>query len=1836
MELYSSTIASLKTSLPESSWSWVIPALKHDRVVWNSLHDNEFFEKVANKLTEPKDWSPQKLAAITLETDDLKLLDKTYLKDAQATLDKFIGIEDESRGEQLSLDQAALISAGLYERYKENPKFLADEIVDNASETSRWKTIFAILLGIYPDQLEMLKTIISGNPQNSLIPLAVHGFLCQPFPTEEQNQRLLALMTGLTLQETSLILNCLNNFRPELTFYLANKWLLNHPGIPATRPSANKGEKFSDLAELLHYADIYTMAHQIGEAQSAKAQSLNTITDLQAQIANELVGSSLHTKNVEQSLSDWTNLSDPPKLTPPAGLIVKLLQSDRLEDSIAILPEMESSSRTPIRWLININQALKNEDISQARLFANQAVNFLIELFESNSDSFEQFFGSRKDSLTYLTELIHQLTNLASYKQAYQAASIALNIQPDDPEILMLVTKTGRAAGDYEKSIEAAELATAIDPTNPEYRRQLAQSLESADYWHVALKERQSIIEHRFALPSTPSWPIADDLLALANCSINADQPQKALNVCQKAIELDSSNGQAHALLGEALTSLGEIEQALDHFNLATQLSPHKADPWLSLANAYRRAGQVDKTIETLRTASHAVPEDPSLFYSLGEVYSEEDSPSQAQAALARAYQLVTEPATRQPHSKSSKDGSKNFDSINRNREQLCQIALSYGKVLEQLGHPEEANQVFEKAYQAHPSYPGLAYIYAKSVMEIGDEKSALAPLAIAVAADPNEPQPYIDYARALLFAQENPAEAVRSLEKALEILKNPESIAEDDYSKLDIELATALLAQAQEFSGELQDALLTYSQALETELGKGEMWKTDLAIGMGRVALQLDQPEVAIAALQVSDRDEIQNPEVAQILCDAYSAISLTQDALFAARTAVHLAPDDIEILSWFASRADDLGVIAEAIPALTRAVQLAPKRTDLIIRLGQILARLGKEKEAKEAFLSALTSPYSSPDDLYKAADGLSDLGDEDAAADCLERALALQPYPPLDLILELAHVYSTAAKTELAIKTIDKGIDQDPENALLHTYKAALLSDIDRQDAAQACLEHAMILDPENPLVHLQIGYVLREQGDFVNAFDHAKAASEGFGSGDYALAAKGLVAELARSTLRESKNLINTETVPQQHEILEMYPQTLLGDPSLLDYYCISAENALEREEQIAAAAALNDAFLIDSEHPRVLALQSRMALRQGDRESALKSLKEAIARTKDPEREDIIEGIQPNSLLGIAFSAIELYQWDLAKEILDAAESISPHDAFIHLHKARLLVERAEFQRLCLALDIVNHAPSATALSPRTYRLFEESLEETTGCLPQDLQADQPHLIKRWQVRGEAAFHPDTQTISSMEIADLEPTDHAAMLLAISQTGDSSATAKLYHSIQSKADSDTLHHCIYAAYALALCSTGQDQIALEQAKEAIQSALAQNQIEAIYYVIHAKIAEKLGDWHIALAAMETALSLWSNEPRWQSYLGQISQLNDDYSEAIAHYKNAIEMEPTYLQHYFDLSGAHIANGQADEAISVLRQSLRIAPDQVEPYLALANAQYENQDYTQAMKNAQMAAKIAPDELMPIIFSGKIAIKMGDPGKAKTYADSALRIDPESPEALHLQAQALSAAGQAERALNIVEKAIPLSSNPLPLLLQRARLLSQSAGPEANLEALLSIAEDYPDEPIVLAPLAEAFAATDKHPEAIQSAQQALRRGSGEIPLDEQANLHNLLGSLLKGSGQLDQSIHHLSEAIRIAPSSLDSYLTLGSTQAERRQYDQALETYQKAIRIHPSDPRPYREAGLLLKASRDYPAAEKMLRRAAEKAPDDVAIHRQLAALVALNLVHNRQTISSEV
>ncbi len=110
---------------------------------------------------------------------------------------------------------------------------------------------------------------------------------------------------------------------------------------------------------------------------------------------------------------------------------------------------------------------------------------------------------------------------------------------------------------------------------------------------------------------------------------------------------------------------------------------------------------------------------------------------------------------------------------------------------------------------------------------------------------------------------------------------------------------------------------------------------QTRLSLGLGLVALKLEQPEMAVAALQEAAQSEPFNDRVQRGLSDAYLTNGLANDAFQAAKTALDLAPSDINTLTWFieqgAKIAEQPGfarqtVRSEMVRVLRLALQQAP----------------------------------------------------------------------------------------------------------------------------------------------------------------------------------------------------------------------------------------------------------------------------------------------------------------------------------------------------------------------------------------------------------------------------------------------------------------------------------------------------------------------------------------------------------------------------------------------------------------------------------------------------------------------------------------------------------------------------------------------------------------------------------------------------------------------------------------------------------------------------------------------------------------------------------------------
>jgi tetratricopeptide (TPR) repeat protein len=141
------------------------------------------------------------------------------------------------------------------------------------------------------------------------------------------------------------------------------------------------------------------------------------------------------------------------------------------------------------------------------------------------------------------------------------------------------------------------------------------------------------------------------------------------------------------------------------------------------------------------------------------------------------------------------------------------------------------------------------------------------------------------------------------------------------------------------------------------------------------------------------------------------------------------------------------------------------------------------------------------------------------------------------------------------------------------------------------------------------------------------------------------------------------------------------------------------------------------------------------------------------------------------------------------------------------------------------------------------------------------------------------------------------------------------------------------------------------------------------------------------------------------------------------------------------------------------------------------------------------------------------------------------------------------------------------------------------------------------------------------------QAIRTAQDVLSNDDLDYTNDQKSYLYLTTGRLLRKSGQLDQSVHHLYKSKKLVSPNYQAELELGRVHQERRQYELALEQMEKAIEIEPREAEAYYHAGRILKDLKKFEQAERMLRKASKLAPNDLKVHRQLGVLVTLNLVH---------
>jgi tetratricopeptide (TPR) repeat protein len=301
---------------------------------------------------------------------------------------------------------------------------------------------------------------------------------------------------------------------------------------------------------------------------------------------------------------------------------------------------------------------------------------------------------------------------------------------------------------------------------------------------------------------------------------------------------------------------------------------------------------------------------------------------------------------------------------------------------------------------------------------------------------------------------------------------------------------------------------------------------------------------------------------------------------------------------------------------------------------------------------------------------------------------------------------------------------------------------------------------------------------------------------------------------------------------------------------------------------------------------------------------------------------------------------------------------------------------------------------------------------------------------------------------------------------------------------------------------------------------------------------------------------------------------------------------------------------------------------------EHLIGIAESHFHKNDLLSAEKSAKKALVLDRKSIRALLVLGKISAEKSNYQKALEIINQAHNLNRDDLKVYDLWAKVLHSQGETQKAIQKLELAKNKSLDPIPWQIKIAELSTKSVPSAGHSNSIDQLAMQYPERADVLSALSKTFADKGELQEANNSAKTAIKHVQ-QLPLLDQAELYIHAAILNKQMGQLDQALHDLDSASKLADNLLEIHLERGRIYASRRQQNEAIKAFEKAAKVAPDNPEAHLQIASLHKTAKNYKGAEIALRRAVELAPQNRNIQKQLAALIALNFVHKSESIGVE-
>ncbi len=633
---------------------------------------------------------------------------------------------------------------------------------------------------------------------------------------------------------------------------------------------------------LQHAATLYQLAGKDIEADRYLNSAAETLAYLNTGI--RLQQACIQSTSTSDEFKPSSDQSDDDDNFDHTGLQGELLLAAAINGNKGLSKSLPGKFGRSFQDLRNAANLAATGEIEKARELAGPAIeSFMRFITTSKSDYSPKFLINWQPE-----EFIDLLVNLNYLKEASLAAEWFLRYQPTNSRLLGMMGDLLSRNAEPERAAKSLSLAVSLNPANPQNRRLLAKMHETNGRFANAVDEWKRVLD------LTQNPPV-EDKIQMAKAALRAGQFDNAYNICKSIVEEDPFDGIAACYLGQAAASLGKLDEAAEQLQKSTLLAPDFNESWLAFARHLKQNGDLQKAYETLRAASYSLPDSSEINLELALMSMETGRPSEALPHLRLAASL-------QPEN--------------------LEVATMLTNALTVLGHKDEAVELLSTIRKRWPEEVNLARTHGLLLQEAGKFQEAIAPLDIVTRKDTGDEEAAVNLCLSMLESKLDSLVIDGKVKPNINLAETAQIISTLLTKRPESVRGHLILGALQYAMGNLDEAFDEFKAAAEFSADKDDDNHWIAQGGLGKTALALNRPEVALAVLDEAAAEQPKNVTIQRMLVPAYMKANLPQEALITAQHAMEMAPDDVDNLVWYAQTMLNTGNKEEAIKTIRKSL--------------------------------------------------------------------------------------------------------------------------------------------------------------------------------------------------------------------------------------------------------------------------------------------------------------------------------------------------------------------------------------------------------------------------------------------------------------------------------------------------------------------------------------------------------------------------------------------------------------------------------------------------------------------------------------------------------------------------------------------------------------------------------------------------------------------------------------------------------------------------------------------------------------------------------------------------